>query len=362
MSISGTERRPIPAGHPSLPMNPDFPLSIFYFQLIKLSTIIHSFAAIMYESLIALDPVKINLPESGNFILNLALAFIMFGVALGIRIAPFKTLVRSPRPLLIGLCLQFILLPAVTFTLVVALNGAITPTVAMGMILVAACPGGNISNFMTSLSKGNTELSVTLTAISTLLAIFMTPFNFRLWGGLYVNLLDKMAGNMLQPLEIEYAQMFETVILIIGIPVILGIFFSKYFPKASLKLKKILQSVSILFFFALVIIMFSSNWELFVKHIKYIFILVFIHNGLLLLSGYGTATLFKQPDRNRRTITIETGIQNSGLGLVLLLNPDIFPPETAIGGMFFITAWWGIWHIISGLGLSFYWAGKRVES
>jgi BASS family bile acid:Na+ symporter len=171
-----------------------------------------------------------------------------------------------------------------------------------------------------------------------------------------------MAGNMLQPLEIEYAQMFETVILIIGIPIVLGMSFSRFFPKTSLKLKKILQYVSILFFITLVIIMFSNNWELFVKHIKYIFIIVFVHNAIALLSGYSIASLFKQPDRNRRTLTIETGIQNSGLGLVLLLNPDIFPPETAIGGMLFITAWWGIWHIISGLSLSLYWARKPVKT
>jgi BASS family bile acid:Na+ symporter len=320
--------------------------------------LIHSFAVAMYESLLELDPIKIYFSESGNLVLNLILAFIMFGVALGIRIDQFKALIHAPKPLFIGLFLQFIILPVITFILVVAFNKVITPTVAMGMILVAACPGGNISNFMTSLSKGNTELSVTITAISTLLAIFMTPFNFKLWGWLYVNLINKMAGNMLQPLEIEYAQMFETVILIIGIPIILGISFSRYFPNLSLKLKTILQFISILFFLMLVIIMFSNNWELFVKHIKYIFVIVLMHNGIALLAGHRVATLFKQPNRNRRTLTIETGIQNSGLGLVLLLNPDIFPPETAIGGMLFVTAWWGIWHIISGLSLSLYWARR----
>jgi BASS family bile acid:Na+ symporter len=321
--------------------------------------VIHSFAAVMYESLLELDPIKINFSDSGNLALNLILAFIMFGVALGIRLESFKALIHSPKPLFIGLFLQFIILPAITFTLVVVFNRLITPTVAMGMILVAACPGGNISNFMTSLSKGNTELSVALTAVSTILAIVMTPFNFRLWGGLYVNLINTVAGNILQPLEIEYTQMFETVILIIGIPVALGISFAGYFPNLSLKLKKILQFLSILFFLLLVILMFSNNWELFINHISYIFIIVFLHNGLALGAGHCIAGLFRQPERNRRTITIETGIQNSGLGLVLLLNPDIFPPDTAIGGMLFVTAWWGIWHIISGLSLSLYWARRR---
>jgi BASS family bile acid:Na+ symporter len=134
--------------------------------------------------------------------LNVVLAFIMFGVALGMRVEHFKSLFRNPKPIAIGQLCQFIALPLITFLLVIAFNRFITPAVAMGMILVAACPGGNISNFMTSLSKGNLELSVTLTAISTILAIAMTPLNFKIWGSLYVNFINLHAGSMLQPLEI----------------------------------------------------------------------------------------------------------------------------------------------------------------
>ena len=312
----------------------------------------------MYESLLELDPIRINISESGNVALNFVLAFIMFGVALGMKIEHFKSLIRYPKPIGIGVFCQFLFLPFITFILVIIFNRVITPTVAMGMILVSACPGGNISNFMTSLSKGNTELSVTLTAISTLFAVLMTPLNFRIWGSLYVNFINKRAENMLQPLVIEYSQMFETVVIILGIPIIAGLLFATYFPKQSQKIRKIFQFLSILFFITLVVVMFSNNWELFVSHIKYIFIIVFIHNATAILSGYGISSFFRQPDRNRRTITIETGIQNSGLGLVLLLNPKIFPAELIIGGMFFVTAWWGIWHIISGLGISFYWSRK----
>ena len=313
----------------------------------------------MYESLQQLDPIRINFSQS--YILNIVLAFIMFGVALGIQPLQFKKLFLSPKPVVLGLILQFVLLPTITFLLVLLLGNLITPTVAMGMILVAACPGGNISNFMSSLSKGNTELSVTLTAVSTGLAIFFTPLNFRIWGGMYVNFINKRAGSMLQPLEIEFLQMFETVFIILGIPVILGILCSHYLPNIAEKMKKPLQYLSIVFFIALVVIMFANNWDLFVKHIHYIFIIVLIHNMVALSSGYGVATLFKQSDKNRRTLTIETGIQNSGLGLVLLFNPKIFSPELAIGGMFFITAWWGIWHIVSGLSLSMYWSKKPLK-
>jgi len=309
----------------------------------------------MYEALLQLDPIKINFSASGMHAINIILSFIMFGVALGIKPAEFKTLIKQPKSLILGLISQVIALPLVTFIVIIALNNYITPTVAMGMILVASCPGGNISNFMSSLSKANTELSVGLTATTTLLATITTPFNFAFWGGLYVNFISKHAKHMLQPLEIDNGQMFETVFILLGIPLVIGIFFSHYFPKITEKLKKPIQMVSIVFFIAMVVLAFANNFDLFLKYIFYIFIIVLIHNFLALATGFSIASIFKLPNADRRTLTIETGIQNSGLGLVLLFNPKIFPPELALGGMLFITAWWGIWHIISGLSLSLYW-------
>jgi BASS family bile acid:Na+ symporter len=309
----------------------------------------------MYEALLQLDPIKINFSASGMHAINIILSFIMFGVALGIKPSEFKTLIKQPKSLTLGLISQVIALPLVTFIVIIALNNYITPTVAMGMILVASCPGGNISNFMSSLSKANTELSVGLTATTTLLATITTPFNFAFWGGLYVNFISKHAKHMLQPLEIDNGQMFETVFILLGVPLVIGIFFSHYFPKITEKLKKPIQMVSIVFFIAMVVLAFANNFDLFLKYIFYIFIIVLVHNFLALATGFSIGSIFKLPNADRRTLTIETGIQNSGLGLVLLFNPKIFPPELALGGMLFITAWWGIWHIISGLSLSLYW-------
>ena len=309
----------------------------------------------MYEALLQLDPIKINFSASGMHAINIILSFIMFGVALGIKPSEFKTLIKQPKSLTLGLISQVIALPLVTFIVIIALNNYITPTVAMGMILVASCPGGNISNFMSSLSKANTELSVGLTATTTLLATITTPFNFAFWGGLYVRFISKHAKHMLQPLEIDNGQMFETVFILLGVPLVIGIFFSHYFPKITEKLKKPIQMVSIVFFIAMVVLAFANNFDLFLKYIFYIFIIVLVHNFLALATGFSIGSIFKLPNADRRTLTIETGIQNSGLGLVLLFNPKIFPPELALGGMLFITAWWGIWHIISGLSLSLYW-------
>src|SRR5690606_15859889 len=127
----------------------------------------------------------------------------------------------------------------------------ITPTVAMGMILVAACPGGNISNFMSSLSKANTELSVGLTASTTMLSVITTPGNFALWGGLYVRYINRHATHALQPLEIDNWQMFETVFILLGIPLVLGRLFAHFLPNATQKIKKPIRYLSIIFFLAM---------------------------------------------------------------------------------------------------------------
>lgn len=307
----------------------------------------------MYEELLKLDEIRINFSAGGMHIINLVLAFVMFGVALGIQPTMFKEVFKKPKSVFVGLFSQLVALPALTFLLIVIFNKYITPMVAMGMILVAACPGGNISNFMSQLSKANTELSITLTAITTSLSTLLTPANFALWGGLYVNFVNQDAGSALRELHIDIFQMFETVFLLLGVPLALGMLVAHYLPKVADKLKKPMQYFSIIFFVVMVVLAFGNNLDLFVQYIGFIFILVLIHNGLALSTGFGLATIFKLPPADRRTLTIETGIQNSGLGLVLLFNPKIFPPEMAIGGMLFVTAWWGIWHIISGLSVSF---------
>jgi BASS family bile acid:Na+ symporter len=317
----------------------------------------------MYEQLKVLDNVRINFSAQGMHTVNIVLAFVMFGVALGLRVQMFKNVLMFPKAALVGLFSQIVGLPAITFLLVVTFHCLhwITPMVAMGMILVAACPGGNISNFMTQFSKGNTELAISLTATSTALATIITPLNFWFWGSLYVNFVNTSGGTALRTLEIPIFQMFQTVFILLGIPLLVGMLTVKYLPKVAEKLKKPLQYFSLIFFMGMIVMAFMSNVDLFLKYIFFVFILILIHNGAVLSLGYGLASAFRLSDINRRTLTIETGIQNSGLGLVLLFNTKIFPADLAIGGMLFITAWWGIWHIISGLSISFFWSRRKPK-
>ena len=294
-----------------------------------------------------IDSIDVTLNAGGMNTINIVLAFVMYGVALGIKPRMFVEVFKKPKSVLVGACSQIILLPLFTFLLALALGSSISWTMAMGMILVASCPGGNISNFISSLSKANVELSVSLTAISTALAILTTPFNFWFYGNLYMN-LSGIAGEVPQ-LAIPLWDVFKTIFILLGIPLTLGILTAHYLPKIAEKLKKPMQIFSILFFIAMIVLSFMGNIDAFLKCIKYIFLIVLVHNLLALLLGYGTSSAFRLNNRDRRTITIETGIQNSGLGLVLLLGTSIFADFPPHGGTLVITAWWGIWHIISGL-------------
>lgn len=311
----------------------------------------------MYESLQALDNIRLHFDENGLLALNISLGFIMFGVALGIEIKNFKELFQKPKPVIIGFVSQFFALPALTFLLAVLLHNYITLGVALGLILVAACPGGNISNFISSLAKGNVELSISLTAIATLMAIVMTPFNFAFWGDLYIKYLEYSSGSdLLQPLKIDVFEMFKSVFILLGLPVIIGMIFSWKLPKITQKISKPIRTISLLVFMAIIIIAFMKNYDYFIKFIKYIMIVVLIHNGLALLTGFSLSSIFRMGGKIKRTITIETGIQNSGLALVLLFNEHIFPKELPIGGMLYIAGWWGIWHMISGIGIASIWS------
>ena len=301
------------------------------------------------ETISAIDSIEVQLNAGGMNTINIVLAFVMFGVALGIKPRMFVDVFKKPKSVLLGMLCQLILLPAFTcgLAILMGLAGWISPMMGLGMILVAACPGGNISNFMSSLGKANVELSVSLTAISTALAILMTPFNFWLWGNLF---LDNAAIAAEVPkLVIPLWDVFKTIFILLGIPLTLGILTSQYLPKVANALKKPLQWISIVFFIAMVILSFSSNMQAFLQCVKYIFIVVLIHNLLALGIGFSVGTIAKVPFRDRRTLTIETGIQNSGLGLALMLGTSLFAGFPPHGGMLVITAWWGIWHIIAGL-------------
>jgi len=295
-----------------------------------------------------IDNVSLNFNENSLWVLNICLAIIMFGVALGLRVEDFKALMREPKPALIGLISQFLVLPALTFLIVIMVQPS--ASIALGMMMVAACPGGNISNFISQMSGGNAALSVSLTAMATLLAIVFTPLNLELWAGLY-----SPTAEILREVRLDPVQVFKTVALILGLPLLLGLWCVHKFPKVAAWLVRILKPLSLLIFAGFVIIAFSNNWNIFLDHIDAIILIVLLHNAVGLLGGYGLGKIAGLDLRDKKTLAIETGIQNSGLGLLL-----IFTYFNGLGGMAIVAAWWGIWNIISGLGIAYYWSDKKA--
>lgn len=315
----------------------------------------------MREQLESLSTLTINFGQGGMMIVNIILAFVMFGVALGIKTSTFKEVFQKPKSVIIGVLMQWIGLPLVTFLVALALNQWITPMIALGMILVACCPGGNISNFISSLSKGNVELSVSMTAITTALAPIVTPLNFFAWGNLYAYIVS--VKQDIPELSIPFLPMLYQILLLLGLPIVLGMIFAKYYPNATKKITKPAQVLSILLFIGMVLVSFSQNWQIFLDNIIYVFFIVMLHNACALATGFVGAKLAKLPQKDCRSLTVEIGIQNSGLGLVLLFNPVIFPPEIwhqHYGGMLLVTAWWGIWHIVSGLTVAYLFRRKPL--
>ena len=296
-----------------------------------------------------LDHVVINFDSKGLWILNIALAVIMFGVALNITINDFKQLFKQPKPVLVGMLSQFILLPAFTFLLVILINPR--PSIALGMIMVAACPGGNISNFFTHLAKGNTALSVSLTAFATFLAMIMTPFNFELYGSLY-----PPTSQIIKSVELDPFELVKLITMILGIPLVLGMYLRHLRPRMAILLGKVLKPLSIAVFVGIVIIAFANNMDVFNNYIDHVLLIGILHNILAILLGFLVARLFRLSFQNQKTLAIETGIQNSGLGLLL-----IFTFFKGIGGMAILVAFWGIWHIVSGLILASYWSSRKFK-
>ena len=294
-----------------------------------------------------IDLIHLNFNPQTLFILNCVLGLVMFGVSLELKPADFREALRTPRALVIGLLGHHLVFPAFTYLLVLLIQPR--PSIALGMILVSSCPAGNISNFLTHLAKGNTALSVSISTLSTLAAIVMTPFNIAFWGGLY-----EPAQPILRQVAVNPLEMFLHVFLLLGLPLAVGLFVSRRWPRATERMRKPMKIFSLAFFLIFVLAALAANWQYFLRYVGMVVAVVFVHNASALLTGYGLAFVTGLPERDRRAVSIECGIQNSGLGLILIFN--FFD---GLGGMAVVAAWWGIWHIVAGLSVATFWSRRQ---
>ncbi len=291
----------------------------------------------------AIDQVRLNFNPQAQLGLNLVLALVMFGIALDLKVQDFKAALRTPRALAIGLVCHHLLFPAFTFLLILAIEP--TPSIGLGMLLVSSCPAGHISNFFTHRALGNAALSVSISTLSTLGAVVMTPLNVAFWGS-----LDPQINALLRSFSLDLLHMLGDVAMLLGIPLAAGLTISHRFPALAKKVHGPMRTLSLLVFIVFVLGALAMNWEIFREYGRFVILIVLIHNALALAGGYGFARFTGLAERDARAVAFETGIQNSGLGLVLVFN--FFG---GLGGMAIVTAWWGIWHIVAGVGLSTYW-------
>lgn len=289
----------------------------------------------------AIDQIRLNFNQQGLFVINAAIGLMMLGVAIDLKTTDFKRILLAPKAPLIGLTAQFVLLPFFTYLLTLVIRPQ--PSIALGMILVAACPGGNLSNLMTHLAKGNCAISISMTAVSTAAAVILTPLNLSIWGT-----LNPDTARILQDVSLSPMDVFVTIFLILGLPLVIGMTLSKIFPGLADRVRNPFKIFTLVFFILIVLGALAANWKIFMQVIGLVIVAVFIHNALALNIGYWSGRLLGLVETDCRAVSIEVGIQNSALGLVLVFN--FFE---GLGGMAILVGWWGIWHIIAGLAVAF---------
>lgn len=303
------------------------------------------------------DDIRIAFDANAMTLLRIIIAAILFGIALDTSLDDFRRAAKRPGPIAVGVFAQFLVLPAITFGLTLLLG--VRGSVALGMILVACCPPGNVSNIVTHQARGDVALSVSMTAVSNLLSIVLMPLNFAFWGALHPT-----GGPLMRQIHLDALGMLVEVVLVIGLPFVVGLAVRHVFPAVSRRAGRIVGPVAFLALTALIGVSLAKNWELFITWIGVVMVAVALHDALALGLGYGIARGFRLDEAATKAMTFEVGVRNAGLGLLL-----VFSFFEGLGGMALVAAWWGIWDIIAALAVARVWrvrtgsrAGSRDQS
>ncbi|MFN5236388.1 MAG: bile acid:sodium symporter family protein [Bacteroidota bacterium] len=294
------------------------------------------------------DTLQLHFNPDQMLVLNAAMAFLMFSVALDIRLEDFRRVVQFPRSIGVGILAQYLIFPLLTLAIIAVFNPP--ASVGLGMVLVSMCPSGNMTNFLSHFAKANVALSVTLNAIIILSASFLTPAGFLFWSAFVPD-----SEAVRQTFEISFSQMVIIIIELIVAPLLLGMWLNEKKPEFVAKIRPWAQRISLLVFFSILVLALLGNRDNIVNFLGFVFVLVAVHNGVALAHGYALGRLFRLPELDCRTLAFETGIHNTALGLLL-----IFKFFGGLGGMALIAAWYGIWDLITGMSLAWYWKKRPL--
>jgi len=284
-----------------------------------------------------------------QMILSAVLALMVFSVALELRVDDFRRVAETPRAVICGLIPQFVLLPGATWIATLLLE--LPPNTEAAMILVACCPGGSLSNVVTHVGRGNTALSISISAVAAVMALFLTPFNFT-----WMVSTNPATAGWLRELSIDPSGIWWSLLGLLAVPMALGLWIAHRWVRLAKTIRKPLGNFSLIALLAFIVLGLIKERHLLTAQIAPQFVIVVLHNGAGLLLGYLCALAFRVAERDRRAIMIEGGMQNSGLALGIIavqFNADL--------GMVIIASLWGIWHIVSGMSLAFLWRRKDAR-
>lgn len=286
-----------------------------------------------YMAIIVLIVAAVSLffPKTVSFIktsyVNYLLMIVMFGMGLTLKLEDFKVVFTRPKDIIIGAIAQFNIMPLLAFLLSIAFK--LPPELAVGVILVGTCPGGTSSNVMTYLAKGDVALSVGMTSVSTILAPFATPLLTLLYAG--------------QKVDVNAVSMFISIVQVVILPIALGFIINKFLYKFTNSIKEILPLISVLAIVAIVAAVVSANSQRLMQVGYLVIIVVVLHNSLGYLLGYMLAKLFRLNNAKCKAVSIEVGMQNSGLATSLAATHFASMALATVPGAIF-----SVWHNISG--------------
>jgi len=296
--------------------------------LIKASSFVGKYMAVI---VLVITAVALFIPKAGLWIslswINWLLMVIMFGMGLTLKFEDFKLIFTRPKDIITGCIAQFTIMPALAFILSAIFN--LDAALTAGVVLVGTCPGGTSSNVITYLSKGDVALSVSMTSVNTILAPFLTP-------AITYILLSKT-------INVDIVSMFGSIVTVVIIPIVLGFIINKFFIKFTQKIIKILPLISVIGICMIISSVVSHNASKILSTGLIIFTVVILHNILGYAFGFSLGKILKFNQQKTKALSIEIGMQNSGLATSLANTSFSSMAMATVPGAIF-----SVWHNISG--------------
>lgn len=295
-----------------------------------------------------LDDVTMSLPAGADWVVKVMVACFLFGVALDTPFAALTDHLKRPWILVAGVVGQFLLLPALTLALCHLLD--VRGSVALGMLLVACMPAGNLSNLLTHRARGDVALSIAMTSASNIVALAATPALFAFWSRRY-----GPADELLTRIDLDPVAMALEIALLIGIPFVLGMLVGAKRPGWAARARRPMDIAILSLLLFVILGGIASRAGLIIEHIGEVALAVVLQNLMVLAVGYLMARALFLGPRAARAMTLEMGIRNTALALVIALA---YFDE--LGGVVLVAAVWGLWDVISGLLLATFWRGRPL--